>query len=144
MMRWVAVFWLVSLLGGCSSPIKSDSSASNAMTDATRASDDAGSANATIALRDAEIAKLKDEVAALKAASQAPIPEDRVAAAPIAAKPPAVAQCFKDYCPCDPPQGGPDMVLCDQIEQGIAVDPQLMIAGRGMREARRQIATAEF
>lgn len=52
----------------------------------------------------------------------------------------AVAMCFKDYCPCDPPQGGPDTVLCDQLEAGIEPDIQSMIAGRGMREARRQLA----
>lgn len=56
----------------------------------------------------------------------------------------AVAMCYKDYCPCDPPQGGPDSVLCDQLEEGIRPEVDLMIAGRGMREARRQIATGDY
>lgn len=47
--------------------------------------------------------------------------------------------CYKDYCPCDPPQGGPDTVLCDQLEEGRPVQVDMMIAGRGMREARRQL-----
>jgi hypothetical protein len=62
------------------------------------------------------------------------------------ARPPALARaamCYKDYCPCDAPQGGPDTVLCDQLEEGIEVPIDLMIAGRGMREARRQIEEFE-
>lgn len=47
--------------------------------------------------------------------------------------------CYKDYCPCEPPQGGADTLLCDQLQEGIPVDIQLMIAGRGGREARRQL-----
>ena len=56
----------------------------------------------------------------------------------------SVAMCYKDYCPCDPPQGGPDSVLCDQLEEGIRPEVDLMIAGRGMREARRQLATGDY
>ncbi|MFC3699933.1 hypothetical protein ACFOOJ_21080 [Sphingobium xenophagum] len=52
--------------------------------------------------------------------------------------------CYKDYCPCEGEQGGPDMTLCDQLEQGIAVDVRMMIAGRSMREVRRQLATGDY
>lgn len=55
------------------------------------------------------------------------------------AMPAPVDMCYKDYCPCDPPQGGPDSVLCDQLEAGIPVEVDMMIAGRGMREGRRQL-----
>jgi hypothetical protein len=48
--------------------------------------------------------------------------------------------CYKDYCPCDGPQGGPDEVLCDQLEQGSDPSADLMIAGRKMRQARREVA----
>jgi hypothetical protein len=48
--------------------------------------------------------------------------------------------CYRDYCPCDPPQEGMDSVLCDQLEAGLNVPIESMIAGRGFREARRQAA----
>lgn len=53
-------------------------------------------------------------------------------------------KCYKDYCPCDPPQGGGDSVLCDQLEEGQDPDINLMIAGRGMREARREMDTGDY
>lgn len=76
-----------------------------------------------------------------KAKTEARPPEEiaEVEPAPVAASQPAPAMCLKDYCPCDQPQDGPDSVLCDQLEQGIPVDQQMMIAGRGMREGRRQL-----
>lgn len=46
--------------------------------------------------------------------------------------------CYKDYCPCEQPQEGMDSVLCDQLEAGLDVPIESMIAGRGFREARRQ------
>lgn len=99
--------------------------------------------------RDAEIANLNAEIADLNAerAAKVELPEPRVQPREesVAVVPkPRQAKCYKDYCPCDLPQGGPDSILCDQIEQGIEVDVQMMIAGRGMREARRQMATGNF
>lgn len=55
----------------------------------------------------------------------------------------AVAMCFQDYCPCDPPQGGPDAGLCRQLRAGMDVDPELMSAAAMMRDARRQISEFE-
>lgn len=52
--------------------------------------------------------------------------------------------CYKDYCPCDGEQGGPDMPLCDQLEQGIQPPVDLMIAGRAMREGRRQLEASGY
>lgn len=52
--------------------------------------------------------------------------------------------CYKDYCPCDPPQEGMDSIICDQLQSGIAVAPETMIAGRGSREYRRQAAAIGF
>lgn len=113
------------------------------------------SAPATIAAgnprRDGEIARLEAEIRKLEAAAA---PVEGVAGAPMddiskddqaadGAEQAALSRsrmCFKDYCPCDPPQQGMDTVLCDQLEQGLEVDVELMIAGRGFREARRQAA----
>lgn len=79
----------------------------------------------------------------------APMPNEdpesaSLADAPEKAVPQYPGNCYKDYCPCEPPQGGPDQLLCDQLEEGIEVDVQLMIAGRGMREARRQLQETDF
>ncbi len=52
--------------------------------------------------------------------------------------------CYKDYCPCEGEQGGPDMPLCDQLEQGIQPPIDLMIAGRAMREGRRQLEASGY
>lgn len=45
--------------------------------------------------------------------------------------------CYKDYCPCEGAQGGPDEILCDQLEQGVDPAVDLMIAARKMRQARQ-------
>ena len=50
-----------------------------------------------------------------------------------------IDMCYKDYCPCEPPQDGMDSLLCDQLEERREVSIDMMIAGRGMREARRQM-----
>lgn len=47
--------------------------------------------------------------------------------------------CYKDYCPCEDPQEGMDSMLCDQLEEGLDVPIEHMIAGRGGREVRRQL-----
>lgn len=52
--------------------------------------------------------------------------------------------CYKDYCPCEGEQGGPDTPLCDQLEQGIQPPVDLMIAGRAMREGRRQLEASGY
>ena len=99
----------------------------------------------------AEIGTLRNEIAALKKASP-PAPVKRAATPnrnpfdepqPAAIRE-ATSMCFKDYCPCDPPQEGMDSILCDQLEQGIEVDTRMMIAGRGGREMRRQMATGDY
>jgi hypothetical protein len=46
--------------------------------------------------------------------------------------------CYKDYCPCTGPQGGPDEVLCGQLEQGQEPALELMVTGRKLREERRK------
>lgn len=51
--------------------------------------------------------------------------------------------CYKDYCPCEPPQGGPDQLICDRLEEGLSVDVEMMINGRALREARRQLEEFE-
>ncbi|MCP3729279.1 hypothetical protein M9978_02460 [Sphingomonas sp. MG17] len=106
--------------------------------------------------------KLEDregEVASLKAALNEEIGRRRAASAATADPPkdretepssreakarPQPAMCYKDYCPCEPPQGGPDTVICDQLEAGIDVSIEMLIAGRGMREARRQISEGDY
>jgi hypothetical protein len=98
-----------------------------------------------------EIASLKDEIKQLRAdlalSDKRSIASQKAEPAPIeTANAPELSLnlCYKDYCPCEPPQGGPDQILCDQLEAGIDVDVQLMIAGRGMREARRQIDASRY
>ncbi|WP_301090102.1 hypothetical protein [Sphingomonas sp.] len=93
-----------------------------------------------LAAEKAEVAVLRDELR-----SNVQKSEPSALTEPLAGKSSSpVEMCFKDYCPCDPPQGGPDTVICDQLEQGIPVDIQLMIGGRGMREARRQMAEGDY
>jgi len=47
--------------------------------------------------------------------------------------------CWQDYCPCEPPQGGPDMGICRQLRAGIRVDPEILAAAAMMRDARKQM-----
>ncbi|MFO1256258.1 MAG: hypothetical protein U1E37_11420 [Sphingomonadaceae bacterium] len=59
-------------------------------------------------------------------------------------KPVAAAElCWEGYCPCDPPQGGPDQLLCDALRRGDA-DPKMLSVGKSMRETRRQIGEYQF
>lgn len=51
--------------------------------------------------------------------------------------------CWESYCPCNPPQGGPDQLLCDQLRIG-KVEPEMLSVGKSMREVRRQIAETDF
>ena len=53
------------------------------------------------------------------------------------------SMCWEGYCPCKPPQGGPDQLLCDQLRMG-NVDPQLLSVGKSMRATRREIAPYHF
>jgi hypothetical protein len=47
--------------------------------------------------------------------------------------------CFQDYCPCAPPQGGPDAGLCRQLRAGLSVEDDVMSAAAMMRDARKQM-----
>lgn len=51
--------------------------------------------------------------------------------------------CWESYCPCNPPQGGPDQLLCDQLRIG-KVESEMLSVGKSMREVRRQIAETDF
>ena len=51
----------------------------------------------------------------------------------------APSLCWEGYCPCEPPQGGPDQLLCDQMRRGEG-DPELLSVGKSMREVRGQIS----
>lgn len=62
---------------------------------------------------------------------------DRKAIAKVEVEPPAL--CWEGYCPCEPPQGGPDQLLCDALRRGDA-DPKMLSVGKSMRETRRQIS----
>lgn len=55
----------------------------------------------------------------------------------------AAELCWEGYCPCDPPQGGPDQLLCEALRRGDA-DPKMLSAGKSMRETRRQIGEYQF
>ena len=107
-----------------------------------------------IAQRDAEITALKEllledrlkskqQTAAADKAMEDLKSANKIQATPVTGPPPSryPGKCYKDYCPCKPPQGGPDMILCDHLEQGSDPPIDRMLAGRKMREARRQMAT---
>lgn len=90
--------------------------------------------------RELAVAKRRDKPATVASASQS-VP----AFAPASATPThASSMCYKDYCPCSKPQEGMDSIICDQLEAGIDVPTETMIAGRGGREYRRQAAELGF
>lgn len=72
-----------------------------------------------------------------KSVSSAPEPEASISPEEGADR--AASLCWQDYCPCDPPQGGPDKGLCRQLRAGIAVDPEIMASAAMMRDARQQL-----
>jgi len=47
--------------------------------------------------------------------------------------------CWEGYCPCNPPQGGPDQLLCDSLRRG-EVDPKMLSVGKSMRKARADMS----
>ena len=47
--------------------------------------------------------------------------------------------CWEGYCPCDPPQGGSDQLLCDSLRRG-EVDPKMLSVGKSMRKARAEMS----
>jgi hypothetical protein len=47
--------------------------------------------------------------------------------------------CWEGYCPCEPPQGGPDQLLCDSLRRG-EVDPKMLSVGKSMRKARAEMS----
>lgn len=51
--------------------------------------------------------------------------------------------CWQDYCPCEPPQGGMDEMLCRRLRAGLPVDDEMMSAGAGFRDAREQMDELE-
>ncbi len=51
--------------------------------------------------------------------------------------------CWQDYCPCDPPQGGPDAFLCRRFRAGLPVDEDQLSIAAGMRDVRKQIEECE-
>jgi hypothetical protein len=93
-----------------------------------------------LAERDHELQELRRKVVELETDAGIAKVASRRAAPP----PEAIPKCYKDYCPCDAPQGGPDMLFCDQLEQGIVVPVDQLIVGRSMRETRRQLATQDY
>ena len=54
-----------------------------------------------------------------------------------------VELCWQDYCPCDPPQGGPDAGLCRMLIAGMHVDQEILAAGAMARDARQQLEEFE-
>ena len=132
-MRWYLLS-LIVMASGCSAPgdpVKSPEQATRELQEATARLD---AINAEIV----EAERRRSDLEAQETEEAA-----RVAALP-AAEPEPLDLCYKDYCPCEPPQGGPDMQACDMLQAGIPVDARMMIAGRAMREARRQIATGDY
>jgi hypothetical protein len=47
--------------------------------------------------------------------------------------------CWEGYCPCDPPQGGPDQLLCDSLRRG-EIDVKMLSVGKSMRNARAEMS----
>jgi hypothetical protein len=51
--------------------------------------------------------------------------------------------CWQDYCPCEPPQGGADAMLCRQLKDGQNVDGEVLAGASGMRDVRKQMKEYE-
>lgn len=77
-----------------------------------------------------------------QASASAPV-EPAAAAPEPRPRPEPVAMCWQDYCPCEPPQGGPDQGICRQLRAGMHVEDQMMAAAAMMRDARKQMADFE-
>jgi hypothetical protein len=145
-LSWVVAFGGMTLLASCNPPAAQQEDQSPKIQQLER----------ELAARDAEITDLKEmlveeRLKPKQRASPATVSktmEDLAAGneaglEPVKAPTPSryPGMCYKDYCPCKEPQGGPDMILCDQLEQGTDPSVDLMIAGRSMRQARRQRAS---
>lgn len=95
----------------------------------------------------AEINRLQATVNALEAAAEQREQRQAVAAREAAAEPvpePKPADlCWQDYCPCEPPQGGPDEFVCRRLRAGLHVDEEQLSLAAGMRDARQQMADWE-
>jgi hypothetical protein len=87
---------------------------------------------------DVDVSNVDDDASSAAAGTADSGPDAPAADVASATKYPG--NCYKDYCPCEQPQEGMDSVLCDQLEAGLDVPIESMIAGRGFREARRQAA----
>lgn len=64
-------------------------------------------------------------------------------AAKVAAEPAPSADdlCFEDYCPCepDPDNSGTEKLLCRNLRNNIPVEPGVLSAAAGMRDARKEL-----
>lgn len=98
---------------------------------------------------EADVAYTRDAVTECRDLDGAPCPEppfDHEEASEEALKEKrssAWSLCWEGYCPCQPPQVGPDQLLCDQLRMGNA-DPRMLSVGKSMRETRRQIDEYEL
>ncbi len=52
--------------------------------------------------------------------------------------------CWQDYCPCEPPQGGPDAGICRAFKAGVHVDEGLLAGAAMMRDGRRQMESGNY
>lgn len=101
--------------------------------------------------KNAEISALKEEVETLRVAASRGSQRETAAAAvsstkqlPAKVAQPAQAMCFKDYCPCEEEQAGMEKLLCDRLEAGLPVEPEMMINARSMLGVRQQIASGDY
>ncbi|WP_373487473.1 hypothetical protein [Blastomonas sp.] len=132
-MRWYLLSFMV-IVASCSSHGDTGKNPEQEQSEIDQATAQLDALNAEIAEAERKRNELADENKAEAA---------RMASAP-ALDPEPLDLCFKDYCPCEPPQGGPDMLLCDMLETGQPVDEQMLISGRAMREVRRQLDTGDY
>jgi len=64
--------------------------------------------------------------------------EDMAAADRTLERKPTRSLCWEGYCPCEPPQGGPDQLLCDSLRRG-EIDAKMLSVGKSMRNARAEM-----
>jgi hypothetical protein len=69
--------------------------------------------------------------------------EDIAEADRVLERKPARSLCWEEYCPCDPPRGGPDQLLCDSLRRG-EIDAKMLSVGKSMRDVRRQLSDNPF
>ena len=85
------------------------------------------------------------EIEAEQRTMAAPAPDNEDAPEPLAARPEAAERepvpdlCWQDYCPCEPPQGGPDEGICRHLRAGMQLDAETLSAAAMMRDGREQL-----